>query len=36
MGEGSPYVGKGAEVDKAWRSLSYDSESSLFDWNIDC
>jgi len=24
MGEGSPYVGKGPEVDKAWHALSYD------------
>jgi hypothetical protein len=24
MGEGSPYVGKGAEVDKAWHAISYD------------
>lgn len=26
MGEGSPYVGKGAEVDKAWHAISYDSK----------
>jgi len=25
MGEGSPYVGKGPEVDKAWHAISYDS-----------
>jgi len=24
MGEGSPYVGKGPEVDEAWHSISYD------------
>ncbi|KAH7418596.1 hypothetical protein BKA64DRAFT_204128 [Cadophora sp. MPI-SDFR-AT-0126] len=24
MGEGSPYVGKGPEVDKAWHAISYD------------
>ncbi|KAL3417995.1 hypothetical protein PVAG01_11005 [Phlyctema vagabunda] len=24
MGEGSPYVGKGPEVDKAWNAISYD------------
>ena len=29
MGVGSPYVGKGPEVDKAWRALSYDSESKF-------
>lgn len=26
MGEHSPYVGKGPEVDKAWHAISYDSE----------
>jgi hypothetical protein len=26
MGTGSKYVGKGPEVDKAWRALSYDSK----------
>jgi hypothetical protein len=26
MGTGSPYVGKGPEVDKAWHAISYDSE----------
>jgi hypothetical protein len=26
MGEGSPYVGKGPEVDKAWHAISYDSK----------
>jgi hypothetical protein len=26
MGEGSPYVGSGPEVDKAWHAISYDSE----------
>jgi len=25
MGEGSPYVGSGPEVDKAWHAISYDS-----------
>jgi hypothetical protein len=25
MGANSKYVGKGPEVDKAWRALSYDS-----------
>jgi len=29
MGEGSPYVGKGPEVDKAWHAILYDSESYL-------
>ncbi len=28
MGEGSPYVGFGPEVDKAWHAISYDSECS--------
>jgi hypothetical protein len=26
MGEGSPYVGSGPEVDKAWHAISYDSK----------
>jgi hypothetical protein len=26
MGTGSPYVGKGPEVDKAWHAISYDSQ----------
>jgi hypothetical protein len=26
MGEHSPYVGKGPEVDKAWHAISYDSK----------
>ena len=26
MGTGSPYVGKGPEVDKAWHAISYDSK----------
>jgi hypothetical protein len=26
MGIRSPYVGKGPEVDEAWRALSYDSK----------
>jgi hypothetical protein len=30
MGIGSPYVGKGPEVDKAWRALSYDSKCDQY------
>jgi hypothetical protein len=26
MGEGSPYVGFGPDVDTAWNALSYDSK----------
>jgi hypothetical protein len=26
MGVGSPFVGKGPEVDKAWHAISYDSQ----------
>lgn len=29
MGEHSPYVGKGPEVDKAWHAISYDSKHLL-------
>jgi hypothetical protein len=29
MGEGSPYVGSGPEVDKAWHAISYDSKLLL-------
>ena len=30
MGEGSPYVGSGPEVDKAWHAISYDSKLGFF------
>jgi hypothetical protein len=32
MGVGSPYVGKGPEVDKAWHAISYDSNSDLLEF----
>lgn len=35
MGQGSPYVGAGPEVDKAWRALSYDSKLSRLDHSKD-
>jgi hypothetical protein len=38
MGEGSPYVGSGPEVDKAWHAISYDSKhtfDTLSDLNIN-
>ena len=32
MGEGSPYVGSGPEVDKAWHAISYDSKRNALGY----
>ncbi|KAE8444189.1 hypothetical protein EG329_000786 [Mollisiaceae sp. DMI_Dod_QoI] len=36
MGEGSPYVGKGPEVDEAWHAISYDiGDQVITDQELD-